>query len=329
MKNVNTLFFALSIALSIIACKQEQKQTVENYDTETSAKTDTSVVVKEDTTAMSSPQIVEDTVSYSKIILPAKGAKRDSLLKDFKSKYSAEEQYTILALNRLDKKNISRADTLVVPKMFKDNFLAYSPFPQQVEALSDVKKIVIFSYPVQAFAVYENGRQIKWGPTSMGKKSAQTKRGLMFTNWKKELAISTVKSEWKLPYNFNIHNTLGIGWHQYDLPGYPASHSCLRLLEDDAKWLFAFADQWILNKGGATTKAKGTPVIVYGDWAWGKAKPWKSLDTDPKATDISEEELTSIISEYKDQILEEQQNREAVVAGMPQNKTAVKDSAKV
>ena len=52
----------------------------------------------------------------------------------------------------------------------------------------------------------------------MGKKTAQTKRGLMHANWKKELAISTVDSEWKLPFNVNVHNTLGIGWHQYDLP---------------------------------------------------------------------------------------------------------------
>lgn len=327
MKKLNTLFVAFSTALLLTSCNQEKKETVENYDTVTQ-KSDSPVVVKEDTTAMAAPQIVEDTVTYSKMILPAKGAKRDSLLKDFKSKYSEDEQYTILALNRLDRKNISHADTLVIPKAFKDNFLAYSPFPQQVQSLSDVKKIVLFSYPVQAYAVYENGRLIKWGPTSMGKKSAQTKRGLMFANWKKELAISTVKSEWKLPYNFNIHNSLGIGWHQYDLPGYPASHSCLRLLEDDAKWLYNFADQWVLNKGGATTKAKGTPVIVYGDWAWGKAKPWKSLDVDPKATDITEEELTTIIEEYKDEILKEQQNRDEVVAGMPKPKPAAKDSTK-
>lgn len=327
MKKLNTLFVAFSTALLLSSCNQEKKETVENYDTVTQ-KSDSPVVVKEDTTAMAAPQIVEDTVTYSKMILPAKGAKRDSLLKDFKSKYSEDEQYTILALNRLDRKNISHADTLVIPKAFKDNFLAYSPFPQQVQSLSDVKKIVLFSYPVQAYAVYENGRLIKWGPTSMGKKSAQTKRGLMFANWKKELAISTVKSEWKLPYNFNIHNSLGIGWHQYDLPGYPASHSCLRLLEDDAKWLYNFADQWVLNKGGATTKAKGTPVIVYGDWAWGKAKPWKSLDVDPKATDITEEELTTIIEEYKDEILKEQQNRDEVVAGMPKPKPAAKDSTK-
>ena len=148
----------------------------------------------------------------------------------------------------------------------------------------------------------------------MGKKSAQTKRGLMFANWKKELAISTVKSEWKLPYNFNIHNTLGIGWHQYELPGYPASHSCLRLLLDDAKFMYQWADAWILNKGGATVKANGTPVIVFGDYQWGGKKPWKNLINNPKANDISVGELDELIKPHLDKILDEQKKRAEVLA---------------
>ena len=148
----------------------------------------------------------------------------------------------------------------------------------------------------------------------MGSKKAQTKGGLMFTNWKKELAISTVNKSWKLPYNFNIHNSLGIGWHQYDLPGYPASHSCLRLLMDDAKYLYKWADQWVLNKGGATVKANGTPVIVFGDYQWGGKKPWKNLIENPKANDISIENLTEIIQPNLSKILEEQKNSDEVRA---------------
>ena len=186
----------------------------------------------------------------------------------------------------------------------------------RLETLKDVKKMVFFSYPIQAYALYENGELIKWGPTSMGKKSAQTKRGLMFANWKKELAISTVDSEWKLPYNFNIHNTMGIGWHEYDLPGFPASHSCLRLLRDDAKFMYDWADQWILNKGGASVKANGTPVIVFGDYAWGGKKPWKNLSADPKSNDIPAEELNALVETNLAKILEEQEKRAAIESKM-------------
>lgn len=251
-------------------------------------------------------------IKYSAFIFPAK--KKDSAMSSFNDKFSKDEQYTILALNRLDIKNKWRADTLAIPDKIDESLMFYSPFPTNLDILKDVHKMVLFSYPIQAYALYENGTLVKWGPTSMGSKSAQTKRGLMFANWKKELAISTVSSEWKLPYNFNIHNTLGIGWHQYDLPGYPASHSCLRLLMDDAKYLYKWADQWVLNPGGATVKANGTPVIVFGDYKWGGKKPWKNLIQNPKANDISVENLNEIIQPNLSKILDEQKNSDEVRA---------------
>ncbi|MGV4414387.1 L,D-transpeptidase [Chryseobacterium sp. T1] len=143
----------------------------------------------------------------------------------------------------------------------------------------------------------------------MGKKTSKTKTGLTFANWKKELAISTVKSEWKLPYNFNIFNMDGIGWHEYELPGYPASHSCLRLLKNDAIWLYSYADTWILNPGGATTKAKGTAVLVYGDYPWGKRRPWKNLLQDPSSNNVSVEEMTTMLQPKIELIIKEQNNR--------------------
>jgi hypothetical protein len=48
------------------------------------------------------------------------------------------------------------------------------------------------------------------------------------TNWvfffelEAEETTSTFDDEWDLRWNFNIENKLGVGWHQYSLPGYPA-----------------------------------------------------------------------------------------------------------
>lgn len=311
------MFFLIALAFFTVQCSKSEQGNVSASDLHNLPNNSTENKEQRDSVKVE-PQ---KNIHYTSIIIPPK--KKDSVLGAFKKNYSDEEQYIILALNRLDKKNLWRADTLMIPDHFEKDFRAYSPFPAHVDVLNDVKKFVVFSYPIQAYAAYENGNLVKWGPSSMGKKAAQTKRGLMFANWKKELAISTVDSEWKLPYNFNIHNTLGIGWHQYDLPGFPASHSCLRLLMDDAKWMYNFAETWVLNKGGATTKAKGTPVVVFGDYAWGKKKPWKQLYLNPKATEVSEQEMNSIITPYKDEILKEQQNREQVVA---QTNAAKKDS---
>ena len=297
------LIFLLLISVLLVQCKKDSEISG-NVRNPSSApvKKDSVIKIEEP-----KPQI-----QYTTFIFPSK--KKDSAMAAFNKKFSEKERYTILALNRLDSKNKWRADTLAVPAEFDHTLMAYSPFPKNIETLKEVKKMVFFSYPIQAYALYESGELIKWGPTSMGKKTAQTKRGLMFANWKKELAISTVDSDWKLPFNVNVHNTLGIGWHQYDLPGFPASHSCLRLLMDDAKFLYNWVDTWILNKGGATLKANGTPVIVFGDYEWGGKKPWKNLINDPASNDISLEAMDEIIEPHLNKILKEQQNREEVLA---------------
>src|SRR5690606_35072798 len=122
------------------------------------------------------------------------------------------------------------------------------------------------------YGVYEKGQLIKWGATNMGKKATPTPTGLFFANWKGKRVVSTVNSSWILQYNFNIHNTGGVGWHQYEMPGYPASHSCLRLFLEDAMWLYDYAEQWTLQSGQKI--ANGTPVIVFGEYPWGQSKPW-------------------------------------------------------
>lgn len=250
-----------------------------------------------------------ERIQFSALVFPKD--KKDSVMAFFRKEYDADEQYIILALNRLDQKNSWRADTLAIPQKIEKDFLKYAPFPRQLDSLKPVKKMAFFSYAIHAYALYENGTLVKWGPSSMGKKGTPTKTGLMFTNWKKELAISTSNSEWKLRWNFNIHNTAGIGWHQYDLPGFHASHSCLRLLEEDAFWMYNWADQWVLSGGGQKLDAKGTPVIVFGESDF-KSKPWLQLLHDPAANDISIEEMNSIFVPYLDEILKEQKNSEEV-----------------
>lgn len=310
------LIFAISAAFTIIQCKKENS--VEDQNKREQITQDSVEEAKKD--SLQKAKDAQPEIKYTEFIFPKN--KKDSAMAVFNEKFSDKERYAILALNRLDSENKWRADTLVIPDKIDETLMFYSPFPRNLDLLKEVDKIILFSYPIQAFAVYEKGNLLKWGPTSLGKKSAQTKRGLMFANWKKELAISTVNSSWKLPYNFNIHNTLGIGWHEYDLPGFPASHSCLRLLKEDAKYLYQWADQWVLNKGGATVKANGTPVIVFGDYEWGGKKPWRNLILDPKSNNISIEDLNEIIQPNLAEILEEQKNSEQIRAQIAAEKAA-------
>ena len=215
----------------------------------------------------------------------------------------------VYALNRADKASLKKLDSLVVPSDFSGDLVYYLPFPLHVNALEEVSKIIIFSYPTQTFAAYENGELVRTGPTNMGRKADQTPTGLFFTNWKAEKTTSTFNDEWELKWNFNIENKLGVGFHQYELPGYPASHSCLRLLEKDAKYLYKFADQWIL-KDKENVKVKGTAVVVFGSYDFDGPKPWLELTTDAKALNISESEIEKHTKPFIQEILENQTLRE-------------------
>lgn len=242
--------------------------------------------------------------TYSNWVLKS----NDSVRKIFKEKFTPKQLTTIVSLNRVDKNTFYTMDTLVIPDKFDDDFLAYSPFPYTLTEAKEITKLAVFSYAIQAYGLYENGELIKWGPTSMGSKQHLTPEGLFFTNWKGEEIQSSFDDEWILRWNFNIQNEEGIGWHQYALPGYPASHSCLRLLEDDARWMFDWADEWLL-KDKQKVNAKGTPVIVFGSYDFEGRKPWLNLATNNKANDISKEEMNGIVKKYQSEILKEQENR--------------------
>ena len=213
-----------------------------------------------------------------------------------------------LAVNRTDKAFFTKMDSVIIPTDMSGDIAFYLPFPVEVPYLADVDKMLYFSYPTQTFAAYENGILTYTGPTNMGRKKDPTPTGLFFTNWKAEETTSTFDDEWKLLWNFNIENKKGVGFHQYDLPGYPASHSCLRLQEKDAKYLYEWADQWVLVDD-ENVKFKGTPVLVFGSYDFKAPKPWLQLVKNPKALTLSAGEIEKVTAPYLETILKEQEKK--------------------
>jgi len=214
----------------------------------------------------------------------------------------------IMAVNRADFDNVRQMDSVIVPNDLSGDLETYLPFPLHVKGLNDIDKIIFFSYPTQAFGAYENGELVYAGPTNMGSKNHPTPEGLYFTNWKAEETISTFDDEWVLRWNFNIQNKEGIGWHQYSMPGYPASHSCLRLLESDARTLYEWADQWKL-KGSDSIILQGTPVIVFGTYPFGGPKPWLQLVSDPGSLSLKDSDLEALVKPNLDKITAAQEKR--------------------
>jgi len=205
---------------------------------------------------------------------------------ELQSRLGADSFEAMLKLNRIDRRHIHVGDLLVIPRANAD-LMSAAPFPIQLEVARNIPKLVLVSRRVQAFGAYESGMLVRWGPTSTGKKSTPTPAGLYHANWKARKTRSSVNASWILPWCFNLDNRAGVAFHQFDLPGYPASHGCVRLIEEDAKWIYDWAEQWTLSKIDQSILALGTPVVIFGDYTYGEKPVWKRLAEDPGATGIS------------------------------------------
>jgi hypothetical protein len=76
-----------------------------------------------------------------------------------------------------------------------------------------------------------------------------------------------------MQWYFNFDNKEGLSLHQYDLPGYPASHQCIRLLESDARWLYDWGEEWTLGKKPWQVLKWGTPLLILNQYAYGSKPP--------------------------------------------------------
>ncbi len=251
------------------------------------------------------PEVKEPEIHYSFL------SRKDWLdLKDSLKEIGAVE--IIAALNRTDELHLNNFDSILLPDQYNLDFNEYLSFPNEAEILRPVDKIIIFSNPFQIFAAYENGKLVLQGQTNTGTRRSPTPPRLYFTNWKAKRSVSTVNGSWILNWNFNISNFEGIGFHQYGLPGYPASHSCLRLTNEDAYFLYNWADQWILN--GNQLAVNGTPVIVYGQYDFDAEKPWNKLAENPNALRYNQDSLNNIVSPHLEAILISQNKRKEFLA---------------
>ncbi len=181
-------------------------------------------------------------------------------------------------LNRLFVGDLGIGDTLVLPSQLGLDPRAYAPFPRRYEGAAEFDKLYIIHKGVQAWAAYENGDLERWGLVNTGAIDSQTPAGRYNFNWKELDRISTLSppgERWRMRWVFNFYHERGIHVHQYRMPiGEPASHGCVRLITDDAKWIYDWADGWETTRGNAArglpsadgrVLKQGTTVLVLGD----------------------------------------------------------------
>ena len=289
MKGVLALPFIILIGINLSSCNNADtnKQRAEKKAEKQESKTEKEEVVV---------PISYHAVTVSKETIPA-----------IKKDYDSSQMKIILAVNRVDANRWTRLDTLIVPDTFLTDFMAYSPFPKNVTTIKDVRKVILYSQSIQAFGAYENGELVRWGPISTGKKSTPTPSKLYHTNWKSKKTVSTVDDEWVMEWYFNMENFEGVSMHQYEMPGYPASHACVRLYKEDAMWFYNWCEPWILEK--KQVAAYGTPALVFGEYAFGQRKPWRALPENKDAIKVTEADLERKLKPVLTLVLDRQEKR--------------------
>lgn len=214
-----------------------------------------------------------DTIAYARVHV--KTTKMlDSIRSVFRFGDSFDSSKVIALLNRKELRFMRVGDTLMLPSKVDLDPRAYSLFPQYYPGAADIPRIVIVSNRYQCYACYEYGELVRFAACNSGTKGKPTFPGLYFVNWRQRERISSLNEEWILPFTVNFHRYAGSAFHQFDMPGRPVSHSCIRQFLDDAKWLYS----WVKTprKG-----VKGTPVIIVGmfDYTRRRGGPWWDLAT--------------------------------------------------
>lgn len=158
-----------------------------------------------------------------------------------------EQRHLIMKLNRMNT-GLRTGIKIVVPNDLEHTtLLDVAPFPKEIPATGE--KLIKADLSVLAWGAYDaDGKLLKWGPVAGGKDfcpDIQAKCRTVTGTFKiQRKGDAKCKSHTypvdnpgaPMPYCMFFHG--GYAMHgSGEVPGYNASHGCVRMWVDDAKWL--------------------------------------------------------------------------------------------
>jgi len=129
-------------------------------------------------------------------------------------------------------------------------------FPAKLET-EKIPKLILVSLEEQALANYDYGELVSCLPISSGRKERPTPVGEFKIIHKAKMGFSTRYNS-PMPWVMSLNKLYAI--HAGDLPGYPDSHGCVRLSDEDAQTLYNWAEigtqVWIIRSLGLLEETK-------------------------------------------------------------------------
>lgn len=165
---------------------------------------------------------------------------------------------------------VAASDTMqVAPEALRNGQWAWYEQPQIIKAsTSDWDPVsIVVSIADQRAYVYRGGTLVGASTVSTGSKGHQTPTGAFTILQKKVFHRSNLYSNAPMPYMQRL-TWDGIALHAGHLPGYPASHGCIRFPAAFAKQLYALTelggDVMVIDEPVVTPERSGpsTPLLM-------------------------------------------------------------------
>ncbi|CDZ76964.1 L,D-transpeptidase catalytic domain [Legionella massiliensis] len=179
-----------------------------------------------------------------------------------------QQRDVVQRLNR-SYNNLWAGKVIVVPRnLANKTLLDFAPFPLTINP--DGEKQVVVDQDKLAWGAYDvEGKLVKWGPISSGRdkcpdsaRSCRTMTGIFrFFSKENSNCRSNVypigRGGAKMPFCMYFHK--GFALHgSPDIPGYRASHGCVRMFTRDAEWL----NRSFVELSNESNKFTGTKVVI-------------------------------------------------------------------
>jgi hypothetical protein len=191
--------------------------------------------------------------------------------------------------NRIDRRHVYPGISLKIP-MRLDDIRDYTPMPRHYQPAESEDKLILVDLSEQFLGAYEHGQLVFSAPIAAGTRDNATPRGefriTAYSLQHRSSLYQIDKSTEFYPMNYGLRfhidrDGVSYWFHGRDLPGYPASHGCIGLYDEDmqnktynypakpeledAMKLFDWAVPSHPNSGGLHDLENGPKVLIIGN----------------------------------------------------------------
>ncbi len=147
----------------------------------------------------------------------------------------------VARFNRIDRRHVHPGTSLKIPKRL-DDIRDYTPMPRYYLPAELEDKLIVVDLSEQFLGAYEHGVLVFSAPVATGTKNNATPQGefriTAYSRHHRSSLYQINKSTEFYPMNYGLRffvdrDGVSYWFHGRDLPGYPASHGCIGLYDED------------------------------------------------------------------------------------------------